>query len=179
MPELRMRRFLGLQGAAPLQPSQLRSDQARPRHRFVQDGEVPVVIANSPRAANAAANGAAMQAALDHERAARTSAERLLAEAQATIQSLRTKLAHAEMAQADALAAERHARERAEAALREAVAAREQTEQKPSKTTARTRTAPEPHTSSAKPASKTPAAKKGEPQPVKWWLPGHRAGAQG
>lgn len=80
--EARMRRALGLGGAPPTQPAQQRPEQARTRHRFAQDGEVPVEVVTGPRAPDAAPNGrvAALQTTLDRERVVRADAERSLAE---------------------------------------------------------------------------------------------------
>ena len=180
--EARMRRALGLSGPLPAQPTQQRPEQARARHRFVQDGEVPVEIVTGSRAPDSAPGGlaAVLQAALNGERTARADAERLLAEAQATIQSLRTKLAHAELAHNEALGRERLAREHAQTARQEAAAARELAEQRLSEITA-ARAAQVPPTAatakrvgSAKSASRAPAAKTREPKPVKWWLPSYK-----
>jgi len=108
-----MRRALGLKGTRPSYPAQQRPEQARTRHRFVQDGEVPVEIVTGSRASDAAPDGriAALQGALDGERTARASTERALVEAQATLRSLQAKLAHAERAHGEALAFEQRARE--------------------------------------------------------------------
>ena len=91
-----------------------------------------------------------------------------LAEAQATVRSLRTQLAHAELAHAEALAAERRAREAAETALRDARAAREAAD-------APTAEPPPKRTRAAKPARKTTVKPSREPEPVKWWLPSYKA----
>lgn len=48
--EARMRSALGLKGTRPSYPAQQRPEQARTRHRFVQDGEVPVEIVTGSRA---------------------------------------------------------------------------------------------------------------------------------
>lgn len=93
------------------------------RHRFVQDGEVPVVLVNNgngntsapaPRPAEARShNGrpAPTAAEFGAERAQRERAERALQQAQAMIRDLETKLAHAEMARTDAQNAARTAKE--------------------------------------------------------------------
>ena len=71
--ENRMRRALGLQGPSR-QPPQQRADQVRPRHRFVQDGGVPVVVLNSRNdhdpTAVFKARVAELEAALEAERTA-------------------------------------------------------------------------------------------------------------
>ena len=133
-----------------------RSSADKPRHRFVQDGAVPVTILNRHRPDEAdgpPTSRAAVEAALQAERAARERAERSLQEALATVRDLQTKLGHAELARREAsgtaeaaraaaeslraehqerelswhedLAAERAARLSAEAALAEATRARE------------------------------------------------------
>lgn len=183
--EARMRRALGLQGASFGHSTPQRLDRPRPRHRFVQDGEVPVVILNSPRTPDADPDAqAATHAALEGERAARIKTEQALAEAQATIRSLQAKLAHAELAHAEALAAERSSREQAEAALRDVKAVRTRTaghsEVEAAARDARPAMPMASNTArsqSARPAKAKPgalAAKAREPQPVKWWLPSYK-----
>jgi hypothetical protein len=119
--EARMRQALGLQDGPALQPPQRRPDQARPRRGSVQDGKTPVIVLNSrgDRGANPSPRNrvVAVEAALEAERAARASAERSLQEALTLIQSLQTKLAHAELAHSEALAAERKKREYTEPQL--------------------------------------------------------------
>lgn len=178
--EARMRRALGLgSGTSSVQPAQRRSEPARTRPRFVRDGEVPVVVLNSSRNADAAPNGrdAALQAALVAEQAARATAERSLAEALATVRSLQTKLAYAELAHDEAVAAERRARERAEAALHEMVALRELADRRldqavtAGETEMSTPRAKVKRTAPIKPRGAV--AKTREPQPVRWWLPSY------
>ena len=115
-----MRRALGLTGdraagsrplqterpqAGPPSRSAGRSSADKPRHRFVQDGAVPVTILNRHRLDEA--NGSpvsrtAIEAALQDERAARDRAERSLQEALATVRDLQTKLGHAELGHREA-----------------------------------------------------------------------------
>jgi hypothetical protein len=139
--EERMRRALGLMharaGAPRAQPSPSRTDLHGPghgngnanghgatptrRHRFVQDGEVPVVLVKNSRphehTGNAAAGGRVeeLEAALGVEQAAREKAERALRAAIATIHELRTTLGHLELGRDEAqrLAAQREAAEAA------------------------------------------------------------------
>jgi len=113
--EDRMRHALGLANASSATRfSSAPSQPHRPR-RFVRDGEIPVVLLNAGRDRSAeistmANQLAAAEDALRTERAARATAERALADAIATIQRLRTQLAHAEMSHAEALDAERRHR---------------------------------------------------------------------
>ena len=120
--EERMRRALGLTGdrAVRSSPPHAERPQAgppgrlagrpaadKPRHRFVQDGAVPVTILNRHRpdeAEGSPASRTAIEAALRDERAARDRAERSLQEALATVRDLQTKLGHAELAHREALA---------------------------------------------------------------------------
>ena len=115
-----MRRALGLtnDGAgrrSASQPEQQRAGSQgrlagrpsadKPRHRFVQDGTVPVTVINRHRPDEAdglSAGRAAIEAALQDERAARAKAERSLQEALATVHDLQTKLGHAELAYREA-----------------------------------------------------------------------------
>jgi hypothetical protein len=131
--EERMRRALGLTGdrAVRSSPPQAERPQAgppgraagrssadKPRHRFVQDGAVPVTILNRHRpdeAEGSPASRTAIEAALRDERAARDRAERSLQEALATVRDLQTKLGHAELAHREALATAQAARAEADA----------------------------------------------------------------
>ena len=175
--ESRMRRALGLQGPSRQAPQQ-RADQVRPRHRFVQDGGVPVVVLNSrgdndPTAVFRTRAGE-LEAALEAERVAHGTTRRSLHEAQAAVQAQQTRLAHTEFAHKEALAAERSARRAAEESLQAHLARSEPpASQLP--------VAAPPLTAPAKPkptARKAPrvlrASKAKEPQPVKWWLPNFR-----
>ena len=123
-----MRRALGLTGdrAVRSSPPQTERPQAgppgrqagrspadKPRHRFVQDGTVPVTVISRhrPDEADGLPTGrAAIEAALRDERAARDRAERSLQEALATGRDLQTKLGHAELAHREALATAQAAR---------------------------------------------------------------------
>ncbi len=175
--EARMRRALGLEGgSAPPRTAASRaadaSTQGRHRHRFVSDGEVPVVLMN-PRPEQPAGtrpDGAA--AALHGEKEARERVERSLAAAQATIRDLQAKLAHAQTT----LAHVTLARDEAAAALQQA---QEQA--------AAARAAPPAGPDAAPPvvrrrgrppkirAEKPPAKPRAKAQkPVKWWVKGWR-----
>jgi hypothetical protein len=77
----------------------------RPKRRFVAEGEVPVVHGRLTRrdesampAAPATNRVEAAEAAARAEREARDKAERLLAEAQAAVHDLQTRLGHAQLA---------------------------------------------------------------------------------
>jgi len=174
-----MRRALGLIGdravrssppqaersqAGPPGRSAGRSSADKPRHRFVQDGTVPVTVLNRHRpdeVDGSSASRTAIEAALQDERAARAKAERSLQDALATVRDMQTKLGHAELAHREAsgaaqaevgalraghqerelrwredLAAERAARLAAEAALTEATRARVPAERRRTSTTA-------------------------------------------
>jgi hypothetical protein len=139
-----MRRALGLtdHGTHTESPPDPRSsipmqrhDQDRRARRFVRDGEVPVVVLNRARdigtAPAAPTNRLAIaENALKLERGLRERAERALHEAQASVQHLQTQMGHAKLAHAEALAAEREARELAERHVLEAVSARQAAEAK-------------------------------------------------
>jgi len=159
--ETQMRRALGLQGPGRSAPQQQRPEQARARHRFVQDGGVPVVVLNRSDDPTAPfkARVSELEAALEVERAAHGGTKRTLQEAQAAAQALQTRLMHAELAHGDALATERQAREAAETARQQAAA----------------------RLATVLPAQSKPARRKAAPtaeqeaQPVKWWLPNYNA----
>ena len=139
-----MRRALGLDGEQlRSRPAQERVDlPQRPaerfstpghKRRFVHDGEVPVTLVHglvSGRREQTDGNGTraganaqptnrleVAEAALAAEIATRERAERGLAEAQAMVHDLRTKLGHADLARQEAVEALRRERE-ASAALR-------------------------------------------------------------
>ncbi|HEX5326948.1 MAG TPA: hypothetical protein VFW75_09805 [Acetobacteraceae bacterium] len=111
-----MRRALGLDGerqqqrSPPPQPSMDRGAlQARPKRRFVTDGDVPVVHGRlqrrddiAPQAAPATNRAETAELAARAEREAREKAERSLLDAQATIHDLQTRLGHAQLAATEA-----------------------------------------------------------------------------
>ena len=126
--EAQMRRALGLYGDTPRpRPDNDRQEPAQRsspggflggvhRRRFVQDGDVPVTVVRreSPEAAPAGPTSSRLQrveAVLAAESAARDRAERALLEAQATVQTLQTKIGHNELAKNEALAAAKRDRE--------------------------------------------------------------------
>ena len=153
--ELQMRRALGLNG--PGRPvTQQRPEQARARHRFVQDGGVPVVVVNRSDDATAPfkARIGELEAALDQERATHANTRKALHDAQLAAQALQTRLAHAELASRDVIEAERQARQSVEAARREAEARAAELEAKQAR-------------------RKQPAP--AQPEPVKWWLPNYNS----
>jgi hypothetical protein len=178
--EIRARRSLGLTANPPPRQQQ-RVDQARPRHRFVRDGEVPVVVVSGDGRSDASPHAdsrlAGIESALAAERAAHASTARSLEEALATIQSLRTRLAHAEMASDEAIAVERRARAEAEKALQEAVAD-SGTVDPPDDGRPAEPGAKRPKgkwVRRATTTAKTAATPKREPQPVQWWTASYRA----
>src|SRR4051812_4887916 len=181
-----MRRALGLAGQQHTAlPPHSTHHPGRPRRRFVRDGEVPVVLVTGRRereAAGMATPGAApvnrleiLENALTAALQARHQAERSLAEAQAAIRDLQTKLGHSEVARQEAvtlaqtarheaeiaLAAERDGRRKAEEALRRALVDRVGSDDR-----GRAAVAPDA----------APVRKPREPQPVKWWLHSKKAG---
>ncbi len=175
--ESRMRRALGLQGPARAAPQQ-RADQARPRHRFVQDGGVPVVVLNSRSdtdpAAPFKARSAELETALDAERSAHGATRRALHEAQAHVQALQTRLAHAEFAHGETLDAERRAWRDAEASLQAQLAAQVEQPAEPLMASPALVVSGAPRKAVRKTPRMPRASKVKEQQPVKWWLPGFR-----
>src|SRR5215217_3084855 len=123
MAEAQMRKALGLEGTTlrlPLDPEPERGEQGHrpaergafsgPRRRFVRDGDVPVTVRRrDPVAEPGRSRLQQAEAHVAAETAARTQAERALAEAQA--RDLQTKLGHAELAKDEALEAVRRNRE--------------------------------------------------------------------
>lgn len=176
--ETRMRRALGLQGPSRAAPQQ-RADQARPRHRFVQDGGVPVVVLNSrgdndPIAASKV-RIAELDAALEAERNAHGVTRRALHEAQSSVQALQTRLVHTDLAHGEALAAERRARKDAEDNLQAQLLSQAEQFTAPPSSSAAASATPAPPKKAARKVARVPrAAKIAEPRPVKWWLPTFR-----
>jgi hypothetical protein len=151
-----MRRALGLQDESSPRPQPNHSAPAfngshRTPHRFVRDGEVPVVhLDQHPHGEPGGNQLEAARQTIRSLTAAREHAERSLEQAQTTIRDLRTKLAHerlardesvaragtekqaAEQAQAE-LVVERAARQQAEGRLAEALECRPQAEVVPSR----------------------------------------------
>lgn len=136
-----MRQALGLRGTPPPgprgqperngSPARQRppdSGAAHRRHRFVQDGEVPVVHVSrrleSGEQPPQSSRINTLEAANQAERSARERAERALHATQMAMHEMRTKLGHTELALAEAQA---QARQRASeiADLKEAVSRRE------------------------------------------------------
>ncbi len=162
--ETRMRAALGLRGPGGPAPQQ-RADQARARHKFVQDGGVPVVMLNRTNDQDALGTAKAriseLSTQLDQERTNHAATRRTLQEAQATIQGLQTRIAHSDLAHRDALAAAARALEAAQ-------------------------TKPEPKPETPEPVAARPARKPAiervkvkpierEQKPVRWWTPSYRA----
>lgn len=188
--EINMRRALGLTGgggngrggAVPQQ----RADQARGRHRFAQDGSVPVTVLNH-RPDELAAKDlriTELVASLENERGAHANTRRTLAEHQMAHQALHTRLAHMELAHGDALEAERRALTVAQSALTEAKAqpaprrAARPVVEPPEAPVAEVIAIPE-----TPEAPEAPKAKRGrprihpprEPKPLRWWTPSFKA----
>lgn len=131
-----MRRALGLEGEQPRPPMAPPAVERvpilnRPKRRFVADGEIPVVHgrlqrrdeAGGPQATPTPNRVEVAEATARFERDSREKAERLLAEAQAAVHDLQTRLGHAQLAASEAqnaLEAERAAAEALRAALLEA-----------------------------------------------------------
>ena len=75
----------------------------RHRHRFVQDGQVPVVVLNPQhRRAEDRTAVADLERAIAAERETRREAETALKQAEELIRQLQTRLAHAELARIEA-----------------------------------------------------------------------------
>ena len=153
------------------------------RHRFVQDGDVPVTIMRRPEHAPDAAAAAAgslasrleaMQASLVAEHAARERAERASEEAQATIRDLRTKLAHMELAREEAADLARRIEEPVPAPAPAEVAADE--DKSPRRTrglgkrTLLARGLLGETEAGNEHAATRPTRAPREPKPVKWWV---------
>jgi hypothetical protein len=142
--EARMRQALGL-GSRPSSPAQTSAapsaapahDSNRQRRRFAQDGDVPVVMLHRGRDSDGGGENklAMLSAELRDERAARLRADRALEEANLLVQSLKTKLKHAEMAMEERLRGESEARAQVDALLLTEREARQQAETKAAEAT--------------------------------------------
>ncbi len=189
--EERMREALGLgkRSESVAHPQQNHtphtSDPNRVRRRFAQDGDVPVVVLGRSREAEAAQElrVAALETKLQEERAARQTAERTVESCQATIQSLRTKLAHSEMAIDEARAAERQARAEAAAAIERQTQVQTTQAQPESEPVSQAElVAEEPQSRLVREPRKAKVvadSNEPEPQPIEWWLPSFRAQTRG
>ena len=105
--EEQMRHALGLHGDTPRQSTTDRAPitTTGQRRRFVRDGEVPVTVLHrhqNPDADSTNQLDAARQA-IRSQAAGREHAERLLEQAQATVRSLQTALAHERLAKDEAI----------------------------------------------------------------------------
>lgn len=146
----------GSHGGASAVSMRAAGSAAAPRHRYVRDGEVPVVHAALGRQivrpdASVHQDKAlleAMRQDLDRERAAREAAERSLHEARANLVTLQTRLAHVEM---DLQETQKQAV--VEVAAPVAVLAPE----------------PLPERLRRRPRAEKPVRM---PQPIKWWIKG-------
>ena len=134
--------------------------------------EGPTAVPYMPRPSETSdslrARLATMASELKAELSERVAAQQALSDAQRTIQHLQTKLAHAEMAAAEALQIEHQARLSAEAKLSQIVPAKPRQPEvpKPAEPTRR------------RPPGKKQVAEAPEQKPVKWWLPSYKAAAK-
>jgi len=195
--EAKVRRALGLESVASGPGHSMRAAQSgnrvapdRPKSRFVQDGDVPIVMirrdngqhAVDSRSATGGSPAIRLEAAekvLKTERHARETAERNLAEAQVVIRDLQTKLGHALLVRDEArasaqrveiekrdleraLAAEKDARQTAERHLPD-VGSETQSE---SGTRSRAAAIVKPTAN----ALQHRRSAKLEPKPVQWWI---------
>lgn len=168
--EQRMRRALGLNAKSNQAPIQQRPDQARQRHRFVQDGGVPVVMLNHRTDDSAALREriAELESSLETERNNHAGTRRTVSEQQAQLQSLETRLAHAELAHREALAQEQRTRATLHEQIAHLSAPPAPREPRPPQELV---DASEPPRKRGRP--RIHPAK--EPKPVRWWTPSFKA----
>ncbi len=139
------------------------------RHRFVQDGEVPVSVVRGRREQVASQVPAPRTDARDRlldeqtaERTGREQAERRLTEAQTLIRTLQTRLGHAELERDEAIEEAKSLRQQL---ATERAAAEEKLAERAANAEQRRERAP------LKVAPEIDAADDQiEPEPVKWWL---------
>ncbi len=188
--ESRMRDALGI---GPARTTQNRGTAPPVRKQFVRDGQVQVEILQGRRAPEGMdalqRRVTSLQDELAAERSERIAAQRALAESRAVIQQLQTKLAHNELATAEALATEQQTRSALEQQLQELSSQVAQTKAAQARTaenkaaTADTKAAARPKradSDSDLPRKAAPSKRAGvkpakEPKPVKWWLPSYQA----
>lgn len=191
-----MRRALGLDGgsAAPRpaqrptqRPAELHTPTTRHRHRFVNDGDVPVVVVHSRPDQPPPSRPDRSAVQLEHERIARERSERALSAANARLRDMETQLVHVTLARDEALASLREAHARLAAAVTpprvaapvapaataadpaanaDAPPPVKRRRGRPPKVRTEA-TAPKPRKAAATPRGKAP-------QPVKWWVKGWR-----
>ena len=177
--EARMRRALGLDGqssaprSTPARTADTGVTPGRHRHRFVSDGDVPVVMVQSRPDQQTSSRLDSGAAALQSEKDARQRAERALATAQASVRELQARLAHTQttlahvsLARDEAVATLRQLQEQVAASRAAPPAAAE-----PSPPAVRRRGRP-PKVRAEKPA---PKPRERTQKPVKWWVKGWRS----
>ncbi len=144
----------------------------RGRHRFVQDGEVPVVVVNQrhrgPEESRAAV--ADLERLLGLERDARSTAEKALMQAEETIRQLRTRLAHAEIARDEVAAAPLPAPPAPSAPVEEEVVAAAPKRGRPRKVQSAQESGSEAHAT----ASTDDREDESGGEAIEWWRPGWR-----
>jgi hypothetical protein len=171
-PEARMREALGLRTdgtrvtASPgHRPDRIIDHGGNPRrHRFVQEGEVPVEVMSLPGRGPAAPRHRIDETALAAERLARDQAERAFHDATERLREVQTKLGHAELARDEAIALAAARAEQLEALRQRLSAAEAQLAQQAQQREAPVRKA------APKPAEARPRGRQKAPQPVKWWI---------
>lgn len=152
-----MRAALRLNQPSPANSPSPSPSPPRPpgRHRFVRDGEVPVVVVNARHQPSEAQRSAltTLKGDLAREHEARLAAEKALEHASATIRQLQTRLVHAEMNWRDARSAPAPA------------PAPERLEPEPEQARA-------PRPSQRRVAKLTTTGRHAEDKPIEWWKPG-------
>ncbi len=156
-------------------PSPSHGTAPRGRHRFVQDGEVPVTVLarqRGPEESRAAVTE--LERALGIERDARAAAEKALQHAEETIRQLQTRLAHAEIARAEtaALPAPMPVPSQANAPSEgedEAAPAPRRARRRPAETAAA-----EPQDIDPAPVTEDADAADATDEAIEWWRPGWR-----
>ena len=164
--EEKMRRALGLTDEGSARPLRAQAELPRYKRRFVSEGEIPVTVLPSSGRRQPCDEHQRLAA----ERHAREAAERVAAEAQLMVRDLRTRLAHAEIAVAEAqgaLAAERH---RAEAAVAALHVADQKIKALETAAVAVDRQQEAPHKTRRAASRKRERGAGAEPKPVRWWL---------
>ena len=156
--------------ALGLTPEPVRQSRPFEQNHRPARSEGPVASASARRpsetSASLQARLATLTSELKTERSERVAAQQALSDAQRTVQQLQTKLAHAEMAGAEALDIERKARIAAETSLSQVVPMQPPRPEVPKPADPKRR---------GRPPSKQHMVEEAEQEPVKWWLPSYKA----
>jgi hypothetical protein len=172
--EARMRRALRVGEPGGAGTAQDHGNRGRPARHYAQDGDVPVVRLPGRKDHAGAIALAKAEEALQEERTAREKVEAALKQAQATIQTLQTKIVHAELAHVEELAAQRQTIE-AVFAVKTELAVKKEEAPAPvlaSEVTPVSKPVATPAPTARREKVKAAVVETDEAEPVEWWVAG-------